>query len=65
MKHQMNKLGVFSRWFTEADVKYFKSGALRTVTNKARSMPAMVNQKKKNPWQVYFKDFVHRYRIFS
>ena len=46
MKHQMNKLGVFSRWFTEADVKYFKSGALRTVTNKARSMPAMVNQKK-------------------
>ena len=66
MKHQMNKLGVFSRWFTEADVKYFKSAALRTVTNKARSMPAMVNQKKKkNPWQVYFKDFVHRYRIFS
>ena len=47
MKHQMNKLGVFSRWFTEADIKYFKSAALRTVTNKARSMPAMVNQKKK------------------
>ena len=46
MKHQMNKLGVFSRWFTEADVKYFKSGALRTVTNKARSMPAMGNQRK-------------------
>ena len=47
MKHQMNKLGVFSRWFTEADVKYFKSAALRTVTNKARSMSAMVNKKKK------------------
>ena len=43
----MNKHGVSSRWFTEAEVKYFKSGALRTVTNKARSMRSVVNQKKK------------------
>ena len=45
----MNKHGVSSRWFTEAEVKYFKSGALRTVTSKARSMRSVVNQKKKNP----------------
>ena len=30
----MNKHGVFRRWFTEADVNYFKGGALRTITNK-------------------------------
>ena len=29
----MNKHGVFRRWFTEADVNYFKGGALRTITN--------------------------------
>ena len=41
----MNNHGVSGRWFTETDVKHFKSGALRTI-----------------PSQVYFKDFVHRYR---
>ena len=39
----MNKHGVSRRWFTETDVKYFKSGELRTITNKARTMPSMVN----------------------
>ena len=29
----MNKHVVSRRWFTEADVKDFKSGALRTTTN--------------------------------
>ena len=34
----MNKHGVSRRWFTKADVKHFKSGALRTTTNITRSM---------------------------
>ena len=29
----MNKHGVSIRCFTETDVKHFKSGALRTITN--------------------------------
>ena len=49
----MNKHGASVRWFTEADVKYFKSGALRTIINKARSMPSMVNQKKKSLTDVF------------
>ena len=36
-KHQVSSRGV-SRWFTEADVKYFKRGALQTITNITRSM---------------------------
>ena len=39
----MNKLGVSRRSFSEADVKYLKNGALKTITNITRSM---VNQKK-------------------
>ena len=56
--HQVNKHRDSRRWFTEADVKHFKSGTLRTITNITRSM---VNWKKKKriPLQVYFKDFVH------
>ena len=33
-----NKHGVSKRWFTEADVKHFKSGALRTITIITRIM---------------------------
>ena len=44
----MNNHRVPRRWFTETDVKHFKSGALRTVTNITRSM---VNWKK---------EFLHR-----
>ena len=56
--HQVNNYGVSSKWFTETDVKHFKSGALRTISTRS-----MVNWKKKRiPSQVYFKDFVHRYR---
>ena len=33
--HQVNKHGI-PRWFAEADVKDFKSGALRTITNITR-----------------------------
>ena len=40
----MNKHGVSRRCFTEADVKDFKSGALRTITNITKSI---VNWKKK------------------
>ena len=36
--HQVNKHGVSRRWFTEADVKDFKSGALRTIPNITRGM---------------------------
>ena len=43
---QVNK--VSRRWFTETDVKYFKSDALRIITNITRSM---VNWKK---------EFLHR-----
>ena len=56
----MNKHGVSRGWITEADVKHFKSGALRTITNITKSM---INWKKKRfPSLAYFKDFVHRYR---
>ena len=40
----MNKHGVSRRCFTEADVKDFKSGALRTITNITKSI---ANWKKK------------------
>ena len=53
---QVNNHGVFRRWFVETDVKYFKSGALKAITNITRSMVEWI------PSQVYFKDFVHRYR---
>ena len=33
----MTKHGVSKRWFTEADVKDFKSGALRTTTDMTRT----------------------------
>ena len=33
----MNKHGVSRKWFTEADVQDFKSGALRTTTNITRT----------------------------
>ena len=41
--NQVNKDGVSRRWFTEADAKHFKNGALRTITNITRSL---VNGKK-------------------
>ena len=36
--HQVNKHGVSTNWFTEADGKHFRSSALRTITNTIRSM---------------------------
>ena len=45
---QVNKHGVSRRWFTEADVKHFKTGALRAIINITRSM---INWKK---------EFLHR-----
>ena len=53
----MFKQGVLRRWFTEGGVKYFKSGALRTITNITRNI---TEKKKRIPsfLQVYFKDFV-------
>ena len=46
--HQVSKHGVSRRWFTEADVKHFKSGTLRTITNITRIMV---------DWK---KEFLHR-----
>ena len=40
--HQVNKYGI-SRWFTESNAKHFTIGALRTITNAARSIPFIVN----------------------
>ena len=34
--HQVNKHGVSTRWSSEADVKDFKNGALRTIPNITR-----------------------------
>ena len=31
--HRVNKHAVSRRWFTETDVKHFKSSALRIITN--------------------------------
>ena len=36
--NQVNNHGVSKRWFTETDVKYFKSILLETTTNITRSM---------------------------
>ena len=36
--HQLNKHGVSRRWFTEAYLKDFESGALRPITNITWSM---------------------------
>ena len=33
--HQVNNHRVSRKWFTETDVKHFKSGALQTVTTKS------------------------------
>ena len=49
----MNNHGVSRRWFIEFDVKHFKIGALRTITNITRSK---VNWKKWIHSQAYFKD---------
>ena len=51
--------------FTETDIKYFKSGSLRTITNIAQKEYTLydkLKKKKRIPSQVYFKDFFHRYR---
>ena len=34
----VNKHGVSRRWFTEANVKHFKSGAFKTISNITRGM---------------------------
>ena len=49
----MFKQGVLRRWFTEGGVKYFKSGAVRTITNMTK------NKKKKK------KEFLHSFRFIS
>ena len=52
----MNKHGISRKLFTEANVKHFKSGALRTMTDITRSM---VNwgKKKKNSFSGVFQIF--------
>ena len=53
---QLSNHVVSTSWFTETDVKHFTSGALRTITNKIKSM---VNLKKKRfPSEVTSKIFL-------
>ena len=40
----------------------FKSGVLRMISNIAEEYTFYGKLKKRIPSQVYFKDFVHRYR---
>ena len=49
----MFKQGVLRRWFTEGGVKYFKSGAVKTLTNITRN----ITEKK--------KEFLHSFRFIS
>ena len=56
---QVNNHIVSRKWFIKTVVKHFKSGALQTITNITRRI---VNWKKRIPSQVYFKEFVQRYR---
>ena len=59
----MNKHGISRRWFTDTDIKYLKSGALRTITNIGNKKYNLFGKlKKRIPLQVYIKDFVNRYK---
>ena len=50
----------------ETRVKHFKSDALRTIINIAVKEHTFYGKlKKRIPSQMYFKDFVHRYRTAS
>ena len=51
----VNKHGVSRRQFTEADVKHFKSAALRTITNITTSSYGKL--KKKNSFTGVFQRF--------
>ena len=62
IKHQVNIHGVSRRWITETDVKHFKSGTLRAITNVAEKEYTFYGQLKKINSQVYFKDFIRRHR---
>ena len=60
---QLNKHGDLRMWFTESDVKHFRSGA--SITNMAEKQMEYTIYSKQNKNfklspQVYFKDFVHR-----
>ena len=62
--HHVNNHGVSRRWFTETDVKHFKSSALRTTTNITRSM---VNWKKdffyNCIWKILFIDTENLFKM--
>ena len=58
----MNIHGVSRRWITETDVKHFKSGTLRAITDVAEKEYTFYGQLKKIASQVYFKDFIRRHR---
>ena len=54
--YQVNNQGVFRRWFTETDVKHFKSGALQAITNITSWHSKL--KKSRPPSQVYFQNLV-------
>ena len=60
----MNKHGVSRESFTENNVKHFKNGAIRAITNITYGKYNQEHGKlrKRITLQVHFKDVVHRYR---
>ena len=59
----MNKHKVPRRRIIETNVKHFKGGVLRTITNTTAKEHIFDGKMKKKIFaQVYFKDFVYRYR---
>ena len=52
----MNNHRVSRRWFTETNVRHFKSGELNNHKQEYGKL------KKRIPSHLYFKDFNHRYR---
>ena len=58
----MRKHGVSRKWFTETNVKHFKTGALRAITNIAEEYILHGKVKKRIPLQVCTKSTFHRHR---
>ena len=62
----MNKNEVSKKWFTETDVKHFKSRTLRTITNITRSMVNFIDteqlSKMQYSLQLFLKDFADEFR---
>ena len=56
----MFKYGVSGRWFTETDVKHFKSDELRTIISALRTIHLYAKLKKRIISQVYIISVYHQ-----